>query len=239
MKRAKWAAVLAAIAVLAGVKLAKPSAAERARSAMQAVFAPTAETPAPTPEPRRAARFVQEAVSLGEDEAPSATETPVPAAVAAFLESQAAFADCELPEKVDLDFVPLPWECAVPVSGRNSSGFGFRLHPILNIVRFHFGTDFAADAGESVLAFADGTVAFSGWSDSFGNYVRLDHGGGWETLYAHCSRLCVEAGQSVRCGERIALVGATGMATGPHLHFELTHDGRYLNPEYYLDGGAA
>ncbi len=235
MKRGKWTAVLAVIALLAGLKLAMPSAAERARSAVRAVFAPaqTSTAPSPAASTRPAAQFVQEARSRGEAE--PEREARVPAAVTAFLESQAAFADLELPEKVDLDYEPLPWDYAVPVSGHNSSGFGYRLHPILNIVRFHYGTDLAAASGEDVLAFADGTVTFAGWSDSFGNYIRIDHGDGWETLYAHCGTLYVSAEQTVARGERIALVGATGMATGPHLHFELTRDGRYLNPEYYIN----
>ncbi len=235
MKRGKWTAVLAVIALLAGLKLAMPSAAERARSAVRAVFAPaqTSAAPSPAAGARPAVQFVQEALSRGEAE--PERETRVPAAVTAFLESQAAFADLELPEKVDLDYEPLPWDYAVPVSGYNSSGFGYRLHPILNIVRFHYGTDLAAASGEDVLAFADGTVTFAGWSDSFGNYIRIDHGDGWETLYAHCGTLYVSAEQTVARGERIALVGATGMATGPHLHFELTRDGRYLNPEYYIN----
>lgn len=241
MKRGKWAAVLALAALLAVWKTALPSSADKARRAVREVFAPAVQTTQETPLPLRvsaAVCFVQEAISLGEH-APETPEPRVPAAVAAFLDSQAAFADQEIPETVDYDYEPLPWDCAVPVSGRNSSGFGFRLHPILNTVRFHYGTDFAADAGESVAAFADGSVTFAGWSDSFGNYIRLDHGDGWETLYAHCSHLSVEAGQRVSCGEQIALVGATGMATGPHLHFELTHNGRYRNPEYYVNGDGA
>lgn len=160
---------------------------------------------------------------------------PQPAAVAAFLESQAPFADQTLPENVDYTYLPLPFEYAIPVSGRNSSGFGFRLHPILNIVRFHFGTDFAANAGEAVCAFSDGTVTFAGYDDSYGWRLELDHGDGWKTLYAHCSALYAAEGQRVACGECIALVGATGLATGPHLHFELLHDGVYINPEYYIN----
>ena len=176
---------------------------------------PTMEpTPTPTPEP---------------------TPEPLPAAVTAFLESQAAFADYALPEKADYSYVELPFAYAVPVSGYNSSGYGYRLHPILNTVRFHYGTDFAAYAGEPVLAFAQGTVCFAGYDESYGWHIKIDHGDGWVTLYAHCSKLYVSLGQEVNPGDRIALVGSTGLATGPHLHFELIRDGKYLNPEYYIN----
>lgn len=167
---------------------------------------------------------------------PAPTEPPLPAAVAAFLESQAAFADYALPENADYTYTALPFEHLPPVSGRNSSGFGYRVHPIQNVVKFHFGTDFAANAGETVTAFADGTVTYAGYDDSYGWRVELDHGDGWKTLYAHCSMLYVSAGQQVARGNCVALVGATGFATGPHLHFELLHDGVYLNPEYYING---
>ena len=70
--------------------------------------------------------------------------------------------------------------------------------------------------------------------DGYGNYVKLGHAGGYATLYGHCSKLLVRAGQTVTLGQPIALVGATGKATGPHLHFELMHDGYYYNPEFYL-----
>ena len=108
------------------------------------------------------------------------------------------------------------------------------MHPIQGVVKFHYGTDFAASAGTDVLAFADGTVLAAGQDAGYGNYVKIDHGNGYVTLYGHCSELLVSAGQTVQRGERIALVGATGQATGPHLHFELMHDGVYLNPEFYL-----
>jgi murein DD-endopeptidase MepM/ murein hydrolase activator NlpD len=160
-------------------------------------------------------------------------ETPVPEAVAAFLERQTAFSDT-LPENVDPSYLELPFDYASPVVGYESSGFGFRMHPILNTVRFHFGTDFAANAGEPVTAFADGVVSFAGSDNSYGNHIKIDHGGGWVSHYCHCSVLLVAEGQTVSQGERIALVGSTGMATGPHLHFELCCNGLYVNPEYYL-----
>ena len=197
------------------------------------------ETAAPAEKARAelVSYHAEEAVTLGET-APSAeaeARTELPEAVTVFLESQAAFSDYGLPENVDYGYQALPFDFAVPVSGYNSSGFGYRLHPILNTVRFHYGTDFAANSGDDVLAFADGVVTLAARSDSYGNYITIDHGDGWTSLYAHCSRLYVQSGQRVSAGERIALVGSTGLATGPHLHFELQHDGIYLNPEYYVN----
>ena len=163
------------------------------------------------------------------------TPEEIPAAVAVFLESQAAFSEYALPDNVDYGYTALPFDCTVPVSGYNSSGFGYRLHPILNTVRFHYGTDFAANSGEAILAFADGTVTFAGYDESYGWHFKIDHGGGWVSHCAHCSRLCVSEGQSVGAGDTVALVGATGLATGPHLHFELMHNEVYVNPEYYVN----
>lgn len=180
-----------------------------------------------------AAMSAESAVNSGEQS--GEPEQDLPAAVAAFLESQSEYADYGLPENVSYEYIPYHGENAVPVAGYNSSGFGYRLHPIKGEVRFHYGTDFAAWSGEDILAFAGGTVTFAGYCDSYGNYITLDHGGGWESLYAHCSSLLVDTGDSVAAGERIALVGATGLVTGPHLHFELTKDGVYVNPEYYVN----
>lgn len=156
-------------------------------------------------------------------------------AVAVFLHSQEAFSDYELPENVSYMYSTLPFDYSVPVSGTNSSGFGYRLHPILNEVKFHYGTDIAAWTGVDVHAFADGTVSFSGYSESYGNYIVIEHSDGWKSLYAHCSTLYVSSGDNVSAGDIISLVGATGAATGPHLHFELMHDGIYINPEYYIN----
>jgi murein DD-endopeptidase MepM/ murein hydrolase activator NlpD len=163
------------------------------------------------------------------------TEQPLPDSVATFLSSQAEYSDYSIPENVTYELYQLPFAYQTPVSGYQSSGFGYRMHPILNEVRFHYGTDVAAYSGESVTAFADGTVSFAGYSDSYGNYITIEHSDGWRSLYAHCSILDVKTGESVSAGQQIALVGSTGQATGPHLHFELTHDGVYSNPEYYVN----
>lgn len=175
------------------------------------------------------------AVNAGEVYAAQQVEE-LPTVVATFLESQSEYSDLGLPEDVSYDYYTFPTDFAVPVSGYNSSGFGYRLHPIHNEVRFHYGTDFAAWTGEAIHAFAGGTVSFAGYSDSFGNYISIDHGEGWESLYAHCSTLYVSTGDTVSAGELIALVGDTGLVTGPHLHFELSHEGVYVNPEYYVNG---
>ena len=186
------------------------------------------------------ARLTESASNLGERQILSANNVQVspapelPEAVSAFLESQQAFSDYELPENVSYDYTPFPEQFSTPVAGYNSSGFGYRLHPIHGDVRFHYGTDFAAWTGESILCFADGTVSFAGYCDSYGNYITVDHADGWQSLYAHCSTLYVSAGQTVSAGELIALVGDTGLVTGPHLHFELTQNGAYTNPAYYV-----
>ena len=151
-----------------------------------------------------------------------------------FLEAQAAYADYAVPANVSYDVPELPFAHSSPVAGYTSSGFGYRVHPLQNTVKFHYGTDFAANSGTDVCAFADGTVLAAGEDAGYGNYIKIDHGSGFVTLYGHCSKLLVQAGQTVQRGERIALVGATGQATGPHLHLELLHNGVYLNPEFYL-----
>lgn len=161
-------------------------------------------------------------------------EEPVPEAVSAFLAAQAQFAGYELPQNVRADMPQIPFVYASPVTGYNSSGFGYRVHPIEGIVKFHYGTDFAANEGEDVTAFADGSVSAAGTSAGYGNYLIISHEGGFSTLYAHMSRLLAEEGETVARGQTIGLVGHTGNATGPHLHFELQLDSVYLNPEYYV-----
>lgn len=169
---------------------------------------------------------------------PTPTPDPVPEsvreAVAAFLTAQADFSDYPLPDTVSYDDLILSLDHTAPVSGVTSSGFGYRRHPIEDVVKFHYGTDYAVNSGTDILAFADGTVTEVNWDDGYGNYIRISHADGWSTLYAHCSVTNVQPGQSVAKGDRIALVGATGEVTGPHLHFELLHNGIYVNPEFFL-----
>jgi murein DD-endopeptidase MepM/ murein hydrolase activator NlpD len=171
--------------------------------------------------------FEEEAMEQHEEES-------IPEAVAAFLESQKEYSEYEVPENVSYSMLPLPFEYTSPVRGYTSSGFGYRLHPIIGTVKFHYGTDFAANAGDDILAFADGTVIAAGESDTYGLYIIIGHADGYQTLYAHCSKVLVTFGESVKKGQKIAYVGQTGETTGPHLHFELMKDGIYLNPEFYL-----
>ncbi len=141
-----------------------------------------------------------------------------------------------LPENTSMDRYALGLAQTVsPVLAVESSGFGWRNHPIENEERFHYGVDLAADTGTTVKAFAAGTVDYIGESDVYGQYLQLDHGNGIKSFYAHCSRLCVQQGQPVAAGEKVAESGATGDVTGPHLHFELKRDGVRINPEYYIE----
>lgn len=171
---------------------------------------------------------------LHRKEAPEKAEEPLPDAVVTFLETQSAFAEYEIPDNATYEYEKLSLEYCSPVAGMTSSGFGYRVHPIHGDVRFHYGTDFAANSGTDILAFADGTVTAAGYDSGYGNYIKIDHGDGFTTLYAHCSGLLVSAGEWVNRGDRIGYVGASGLATGPHLHFELMKNGEYMNPEYYL-----
>ena len=154
--------------------------------------------------------------------------------VQAFLRSQARFGDCPIPENVTVDMPELALEHVCPVDGSDSSGFGYRLHPLTGELKFHYGTDLAAETGEPVLAFAEGYVYAAGVCDSYGNYYIITHRGGISTLYAHLSEFVALEGERVEKGQLIGRVGETGDTTGPHLHFELRLGDSYLNPEYYI-----
>ena len=114
--------------------------------------------------------------------------------------------------------------------GRVTSNFGARRHPVLGYSRLHAGIDFGAPHGAPIYAVGDARVIFSGWHGGHGNYVKLDHGGGFATAYAHMSRVAVPNGARVSAGQVIGYVGSTGLSTGPHLHYELYQNGRVVNP---------
>jgi murein DD-endopeptidase MepM/ murein hydrolase activator NlpD len=113
---------------------------------------------------------------------------------------------------------------------RVTSGFSMRMHPILQSWRQHHGVDYAAPTGSAVRTVSDGFVEFAGWQNGYGNVIQIAHANDKSTLYAHLSRLEVKTGQRVEQGQRIGLVGATGWATGPHLHFEYRVRGQYQDP---------
>ena len=117
---------------------------------------------------------------------------------------------------------------------RVTSEYGNRIHPVLGYAKFHSGMDIGCPSGSKVVAANDGTVIKAAYSGSYGNMVMIDHGGGIVTLYAHNSKLLVKAGDKVTRGQQIAVSGATGRVTGPHLHFEVRVNGQYQNPRNYL-----
>ena len=119
---------------------------------------------------------------------------------------------------------------AWPVPARISSGFGMRMHPLLGFRRMHQGVDLRAGWGAPIVAAADGRVASAGWSGGYGNKVHIDHAGGIATSYSHMSRIAAAPGQTVRQGQVIGYVGSTGLSSGPHLHYEVSRNGRPVNP---------
>ena len=144
------------------------------------------------------------------------------------------YSNQNLPENVCMEQQLLGFDYCTPADGPISSGFGYRDHPVEGEERFHYGVDIAAPDGSDVCCFADGTVKAVGESSSYGKYVIVTHEGGYETLYAHCSAISVSSGAQVGKGDVLGKVGQTGIATGPHLHFELHQEGDYLNPVYYV-----
>lgn len=121
-----------------------------------------------------------------------------------------------------------------PVEGRVTSAFGYRIHPITKQLGFHRGMDIAAGEGTRIAAAYPGMVQEVGFSEGDGNFIKIAHANGLETTYCHCSEILAQEGVVVRAGETIALVGATGMATGPHLHIEVRLDGVLHNPAWLL-----
>ena len=116
---------------------------------------------------------------------------------------------------------------------RVASGYGMRIDPVYHVRKFHQGMDFTAPTGTEVFATGNAKVSFVGWKQGYGNTVILDHGFGYQTLYAHLYKALVRKGQKVRRSDIIALVGNTGKSTGPHLHYEVRLNGRPVDPRNY------
>ncbi|CUS87384.1 Murein DD-endopeptidase MepM and murein hydrolase activator NlpD, contain LysM domain [Candidatus Kryptobacter tengchongensis] len=122
----------------------------------------------------------------------------------------------------------------LPLKGGLTSKFGYRKHPILGVWAMHEGVDLVVDVGTPVYATGDGVVSYVGYRGRYGLLVEIDHGFGYVTIYAHLSKAFVREGQKVKRGDRIALSGATGLVTAPHLHYEVWKDGIPQNPLNYF-----
>jgi murein DD-endopeptidase MepM/ murein hydrolase activator NlpD len=125
----------------------------------------------------------------------------------------------------------------LPVSGRVTSAFGSRFHPILGYARMHKGVDLAARMGAPIVAAADGRVVSAGWHGGYGRQIIIAHRDGVETTYGHMSRMVAYAGEAVRQGQLIGYVGSSGLSTGPHVHYEVLKNGRPVNPMSVKLGG--
>jgi murein DD-endopeptidase MepM/ murein hydrolase activator NlpD len=148
-------------------------------------------------------------------------------AAAKELESQLAEAS-----KTKYDGGMFTWPA--PSYTRISDDYGNRMHPTLNVMKFHNGIDLAAPGGSPILAAYNGTVVAAAYSSTMGNYIMIDHGSNLYTIYMHASALYVSKGATVTKGQKIAAVGTTGRSTGNHLHFSVRLNGSYVSPWNYL-----
>lgn len=187
-------------------------------------FGMEAREPEPEPEP-------EPEQPVEEVEAP---EPAVPAAGTVVMYSD--YSGDPLPDSYTMDQVSLgELETMAPVTGRLTSGYGYRDHPISGEYFFHGGVDIGGQTGDAIAAFAGGVVEYTGKNDSYGLYLQIDHGNGVKSFYAHCSKIVVTKGQTVAMGDKVAEIGSTGTSTGPHLHLELKYNKMHLDPAYYVE----
>lgn len=180
----------------------------------------------PEPEPTPAQDKVEQAVR---EEVPA-----IPAVGTVVMVSD--YSGDALPDNYTMDQLSLgELETVTPVLGHLNSEYGYRDHPINGRHQFHGGADIGGQMGDPIGAFAAGTVEYIGKDDSYGLYLQIDHGNGIKSFYAHCSKIVVSKGQTVAIGEKVAEIGSSGSATGPHLHLELKYNKMHLNPVYYID----
>lgn len=138
-------------------------------------------------------------------------------------------------EKDKLSAAELNTMC-LPLKGRVTCEFGYRTHPITGKYSMHKGIDIGADMNSDIITVMEGTVKKTVENDEdYGNYVIVTHSDGVDTMYAHCSKLLVKGGQQLKKGDKIALVGSSGLSTGPHLHFEIRVNNIRLNPRWFID----
>lgn len=160
----------------------------------------------------------------------SATQSLLPSAVDKQRQAVSALTLLVDEQREILSSIPL----LTPAVGTLSSEFGERVHPITGVRQMHTGIDLAAPKGTSITAANTGTVLFAGVKGGYGNAVMIDHGHGYWTLYGHASKLLVKEGDHVEKGAEIALVGSTGVSTGPHLHYEVIVDSTKIDPLAFL-----
>lgn len=182
-------------------------------------------TPSPTPEP---------SYTPIPEPSPEPLVTPSSAAIDEFWAAQEAFAGSVRPQNVSYMAPDLSFPCAPPVAVSATDGFGFRSHPIYGDVRFHNGADYPVADGTPIAAFASGTVSDVSAISGFGNTLTIDHGNGFSSFYAHLQSASVRVGDWVELGQTVALSGRSGNVTGPHLHFCLLWEGKYINPLFYI-----
>jgi murein DD-endopeptidase MepM/ murein hydrolase activator NlpD len=167
---------------------------------------------------KRLTRLMHQSLDNLEDEI--AVQTQEKAQLYEFLEGQKSMLAC----------TPSIW----PAQGWATSGFGNRISPFTNQKEFHEGFDISARIGTEIIAPADGVISEIGKTYGFGNLLVISHGYGIKTIYGHLSKSLVKKGQSVKRGDKIALIGNSGRTTGPHLHYEIQLNGMPVNPQNYI-----
>lgn len=167
---------------------------------------------------KKLTRLMHQSLDNLEDEI--AVQTQEKAQLYEFLEGQKSMLAC----------TPSIW----PAKGWTTSGFGYRISPFTNQKEFHEGLDISARIGTEIIAPADGVVYETGKTYGFGNLLIISHGYGIKTIYGHLSKTLVKKGQSIKRGDKIALIGNSGRTTGPHLHYEIQLNGMPVNPKNYI-----
>jgi murein DD-endopeptidase MepM/ murein hydrolase activator NlpD len=167
---------------------------------------------------KRLTRLMHQSLDNLEDEI--AVQIHEKAQLYEFLEGQKSMLAC----------TPSIW----PAQGWVTSGFGYRISPFTNQREFHEGFDISARIGTDIIAPADGVIVEIGKTYGFGNLIIISHGYGIKTMYGHLSKILIKKGQSVKRGDKIALIGNSGRTTGPHLHYEIQLNGVPVNPQNYI-----